>query len=162
MGDFERLYKKHLEAVFGFSLHCVGRREIAEEITSEAFLMLYQHLDRIDEQQLPAWLFTVARNRAVDYWRRQKVEQRYAIIPQEPSVMPRTPGQSLLDNDKLNAVHRVCLILRYVHGMSRAEIARHTGASETQVKGHLQYALQLLRKELGRKSRKVADAGSTD
>jgi DNA-directed RNA polymerase specialized sigma24 family protein len=30
--------------------------------------------------------------------------------------------------------------------MTRAEIAQKTGLSETQVKGHLQYALKLLRK----------------
>jgi RNA polymerase sigma-70 factor (ECF subfamily) len=40
-------------------------------------------------------------------------------------------------------------MLRYVYGMTRAEIARQTGLSETQVKGHLQYALTLLRKAHG-------------
>lgn len=53
----------------------------------------------------------------------------------------------LAANPALKAVHRVCLILRYVYGYSRAEIAGETGLTETQVKGHLQYALTLLRKE---------------
>ena len=44
-------------------------------------------------------------------------------------------------------MHRACLILRYVHGMSRAEIARELGLNDNQVKGHLQYALTLLRRE---------------
>jgi RNA polymerase sigma-70 factor (ECF subfamily) len=39
----------------------------------------------------------------------------------------------------------MCLILRYVHDLSRTEIAEQTGLSETQIKGHLQYALKLLR-----------------
>jgi DNA-directed RNA polymerase specialized sigma24 family protein len=46
-------------------------------------------------------------------------------------------------------VHRVCLALRYVQGMTRAEIAARTGLTEMQVKGHLQYALTLLRKAHG-------------
>jgi hypothetical protein len=33
-----------------------------------------------------------------------------------------------------------------VHGMTRAEIAAATGLADTQVKGHIQYALSLLRK----------------
>jgi DNA-directed RNA polymerase specialized sigma24 family protein len=37
-------------------------------------------------------------------------------------------------------------MLRYVQGMSRTEIAASMGLSDTQVKGHLQYALELLRK----------------
>jgi DNA-directed RNA polymerase specialized sigma24 family protein len=39
-------------------------------------------------------------------------------------------------------------MLRYVHGMTRAEIASRVGLSESQVKGYLQYALVLLRKAL--------------
>jgi RNA polymerase sigma-70 factor (ECF subfamily) len=77
MGEFEELYRKHVDAVFRYSLHCVGRREIAEEITGDAFLALYRNLDRVEEGQLPAWLFTVAKNRAMDYWRHCAVEQRY-------------------------------------------------------------------------------------
>jgi RNA polymerase sigma-70 factor (ECF subfamily) len=45
-------------------------------------------------------------------------------------------------------VHRACLILRYVHGLERTAIAARLGLTENQVKGHLQYAHQLLRKEL--------------
>jgi RNA polymerase sigma-70 factor (ECF subfamily) len=50
----------------------------------------------------------------------------------------------------LKPVHRACLILRYVHGMDRSEIATRLGLRENQVKGHLQYALTLLRRELER------------
>ena len=46
----------------------------------------------------------------------------------------------------MNAAHRICLTLRYVHGMSREEIATFTGLRETQVKGYLRYGLELLRK----------------
>ena len=55
---------------------------------------------------------------------------------------------SLLRTAGLKPVHRVCLILRYVYGMERGEIARETGLSEVQVKGHLQYGRHLLRKQL--------------
>jgi RNA polymerase sigma-70 factor (ECF subfamily) len=91
MGEFEKLYRRHVEAVFRFSWHCVGRREIAEEITSEAFLALYESLDRIDESQHPAWLFTVARNRAVDYWRRSALERRYLSALRETVADPEPP-----------------------------------------------------------------------
>jgi DNA-directed RNA polymerase specialized sigma24 family protein len=36
--------------------------------------------------------------------------------------------------------------MHFVHGMNRVEIAQRLGVSDTQVKGHLQYGLQLLRK----------------
>ncbi len=150
MEEFANLYRKHVGAVFRFSLRCVGRRDIAEDITSEAFLELYRNLERIDESQLPAWLLTVAKNRAVDYWRRSTVEQRYVARPmnEDPAVEPEPALEMwLLASRALKPVHRVCVLLRYAYGMSRAEIAQQTGLSETRIKGHLQYALQLLRKE---------------
>ncbi len=45
------------------------------------------------------------------------------------------------------------MMLRYVHGMTREEIAGKTGLSETQIKGHLQYGLKLLRQAYGKTSK---------
>jgi RNA polymerase sigma-70 factor (ECF subfamily) len=154
MDSFEDLYRRHVQAVFRFALKLVGRKETAEDLTSEAFLALHRNLDSIDQAQLPAWLLTVVRNRARDLWRRQAVEQRYveriADGPQRLTA-PEPPALEswILESPDLKPVHRACVILRYVHGLTRAEIASQTGLSETQVKGHLQYALVLLRKQFG-------------
>ena len=64
------------------------------------FLALYRNFGAIDQQQLPAWLLTVVRNRARDLWRHQVVEQRYveqsvdpaAAEPSEPSVPDSVDG----------------------------------------------------------------------
>jgi RNA polymerase sigma-70 factor (ECF subfamily) len=149
MEKFEELYRQHVQAVFRFALHCVGRRDVAEDLTAEAFLALYQNLDAIDVAQLPGWLITVTRNRARDFWRRRSVEQKYAVAaPDPPAASEPALDSWLLESDELKPVHRLCLTLRYVHGMTRTEIAEKSGLTEMQVKGHLQYALQLLRKLL--------------
>jgi RNA polymerase sigma-70 factor (ECF subfamily) len=146
-GDFDELYREHLQAVFRFALRCVSNRSLAEDLTSEAFLALYRNLERIDASLLPGWLFAVVRNRARDHWRRQVVEQRYAERAAEPQPTEAPPLERwLLESGNLKPVHRTCLMLRYVYGMTRVEIASKTGLSEMQVKGHLQYALELLRK----------------
>lgn len=152
MDAFEKLYRKHLASVFRFSMRLVGDRGIAEDITSEAFLELWRNVDTVDADRLPAWLFTVARNRAMDYWRHRTVEQRLAPDPPEPVVAASASDSWLFENKALKPVHRLCLVLRYVHGMSRSEISARTGLSEIQIKGHLQYARQLLRKELAKAS----------
>jgi RNA polymerase sigma-70 factor (ECF subfamily) len=147
MGDFDDIYGKYAAAVFRYSLKCVGRRDLAEDITSEVFLELHRHLATIEIAELPAWLFVVAKHRAVDYWRRSEVEQRYlqTLPPPETTWEPSLESW-LRETKSLKAVHRACLILRYVHGLARNEIARELGLTENQVKGHLQYALTLLRK----------------
>jgi len=151
MSGFDDIYRRHVDAVFRFAVRCVGRRDVAEDITSEVFLELHRNFESLDADRLPAWLFTVARNRARDYWRRQMLEQRFlteAVKTAPTTEAPASEG-SLFASPALKPVHRVCLVLRYVHGMARSEIAAHTGMSETQVKGHLQYARQLLRAEVG-------------
>lgn len=145
MGSFEALYRQHAQSVFRFAMRCVSRRDLAEDLTSEAFLALYSNIDRIDQSLLPGWLFTVVRNRARDHWRRQAIEQRYLETLDAPvTVAPLEHW--ILESPGLKPVHRTCLMLRYVNGMTRAEIATKTGLSEMQVKGYLQYALELLRK----------------
>lgn len=146
MGTFEDTYRTHVQAVFRFALSVTGRRDVAEDLTSEAFLALYRNFDKIDQSLLPGWLLTVVRNRARDWWRRQVVEQRHAS--EQPPANTEAPALErwILDDPSLKPVHRACVMLRYVYGYSRAEIAEKTGLTELQVKGHLQYALTLLRK----------------
>jgi RNA polymerase sigma-70 factor, ECF subfamily len=151
MSSFDEIYERHVKAVFRVALRAVSRREIAEEITSEVFLALHQNWEHIDHEQLPAWLFTVAKRRAADYWRRWYLEDRWALAPQEEQVWqePEIPLPNLLAKcPNLKPIHRTCIILRFVHGMSREEIASQTSLSELQVKGHLQYALKLLRETI--------------
>lgn len=151
--EFEALYRQHVQAVFRFAMSITRRRETAEDLTSEAFLALHRELRSIDPSQLPAWLLTVVRNRARDLWRHQQVEERY-VVEKKPDVPPAAPPASsleewILEGAGLKPVHRLCVMLRYVSGMTRAEIAAETGLSELQVKSHLQYALTLLRKAHG-------------
>jgi RNA polymerase sigma-70 factor (ECF subfamily) len=147
MRAFEDVYREHVRAVFRFAMSITGRKETAEDLTSEAFLALHSNLDSIDESRLPGWLLTVVRNRARDLWRRQEVEQRYADqVVNAVAVAPPDFERWIFEHADLKPVHRTCIMLRYVHGMARAEIAETMGLTETQVKGHLQYGLSLLRK----------------
>lgn len=147
MTEFDAVYRAHVQSVFRFALRAVSNRALAEDLTAEAFLELYRRQSEIDESRLPAWLLTVVRNKARDHWRRQQVERRYAEQDHESEAVEAPALERwMLDSPDLKPVHRTCLMLRYVHGMTRHEIATTTGLSETQVKGHLQYALELLRK----------------
>lgn len=152
--DFDKIYRTHVRSLFRYSLSLAGSRTLAEDVTSEAFLALLRHRDTVEEDRLPSWLFTVAKNKILDHWRRKATEQQYCEQwAPEPDNVPAVPWKiEILENKALKPVHRACLTLRYVHGMSRQEIAAETGLSEMQVKGCLQYALEILRKELSKDS----------
>ena len=75
--EFDEAYRVYVDTLFRFATRLTARRDVGEEITGDTFLALVERLDRIETAQLPAWLFATARNRAIDYWRRQAVEVRY-------------------------------------------------------------------------------------
>jgi RNA polymerase sigma-70 factor (ECF subfamily) len=139
-----------LAVVLRTAARVVGRRDVAEEITADAFLELYRQFDRIDVDRLPGWLLTVVKNRGIDYWRRQQTERLLAQdVPAASAPDGLVPSRdNLFMHEALKPIHRVCLVLRYKHGLTRQEIGRRLGLTDTQVRGHLQYALTLLRKNV--------------
>ena len=153
MLTFAEVFERYFAVVLKVAWRAAGRRDLAEDFVADAFLALHREFHRIDQSQLPGWLFTAVRNRATDHWRHVQVERRYAAaLASDPPAQDDSSSlgfESLLVKS-LSPAHRICLVLRYVHGMSRAEIADRTGFSENQVRGHLQYALSLLRKEFVR------------
>lgn len=150
--DFNGIYQQHVDAVFHVCLRAVTRRDIAEEITSEVFLSLYQSADSVTHDQIPAWLFVVAKQRSADYWRSWYLEEQGGATDLPPQTSTHPTEFSLTDLltscKNLKPVHRICVILSLAHGMSRSEIAAQTGLSALQVNRHLQYSLKLLRDTL--------------
>lgn len=146
--SFDSIYERHASEVLRYAIRCAGRREIAEEIASEAFLRLHREWDRIDPATTAAWLMSVVKRLAVDYWRRQRIERMHSelgVAAVNLSSSSPEPDSFLLLHKSLKAEHRVCLALRYARGMTRTEIAAYTGLTDNQVKSCLQYGLRLLR-----------------
>lgn len=138
MTEFEELYRRHVDVVFRYATRLVGRREVAEDITADVFLALYLHPQEFGVDQFPAWLLTVAKRKAIDYWRHQQVERQHLAAGEAPDREWSPPVEFWLGQVKsLKPTHRACVILRYVHGMDRREIAQRLGLSEMQVKGLL-------------------------
>jgi len=144
--EFEKVYREEVDRVFRYAMGCTGRREVAEEITSDTFLALYRNFPGVDASWRKAWLLRVAKNLAVNHWRKRHRERE---LPQGMDVPGDTgipeAAESILDHGDLKPSHRTCLILRYVHGMEREEIVAATGMTLNQVKSCLQYGLRLLR-----------------
>lgn len=65
---FDEFYRRYRPVVAGF-LHSRGiDRDTVEDLTSEVFLRAWRYLDTVTEQRddPAAWLFTIARNQALD------------------------------------------------------------------------------------------------
>ncbi len=67
-GALAELFDRHADAVFRLAFRFLGDRSVAEDVLQETFLALWNRAELYDASvaSLPAWLFTIARNRSVD------------------------------------------------------------------------------------------------
>jgi RNA polymerase sigma-70 factor, ECF subfamily len=66
------LYRRHADALFRAAVMRLGDRQLAEEVLQDTFLALWNRAELFDPGQgsLLGWLSAIARNRAVDMFRR--------------------------------------------------------------------------------------------
>ena len=165
----EVLYDRHGATVLGFALRIVGERTAAEDVLQETFWRVWKNAETFQPQRgsFTSWLFRIARNLAIDVYRRRNV--RPQVIPGDDdnaSDLDQTPdpdmdvasqAQSALENKQIrNALtslpgaQRQIIELAYFHGMTRQEIAEATGEALGTIHTRARLALQKLREELER------------
>ncbi|GIW71210.1 MAG: RNA polymerase sigma factor [Planctomycetota bacterium] len=165
---FEELFRRYRDKVFGVVFGYVRDREDALDITQDAFLKAYRHLDRFAGRSgFFTWVTQIAINRAIDV-RRRRMRRKVIALPEraEPEHNPRLPrrgeappvGERLEEQelrerylralDRLSEKHRTVFILHTVEGLAYKEIARVLGISIGTVMSRLHYARKNLQREL--------------
>jgi len=154
----QQLHDEHAGALWGYCLRLAGHdRARAEDLLQETFLRAWLSSRLLDESRgsVRSWLFTVARNLAIDEWRtrRSRTELSVAELP-EPDLSSgaRDHTDQLLLSwvvadalGKLSADHRAVVVCCYYRGMSVADAARALDIPEGTVKSRTHYALRALR-----------------
>lgn len=75
---YGRLYDRYVSSIYRFVYLKLPTREIAEDVTSETFLRFWQSLlDQKDITNVRAYLYQVARNLVVDYYRKQQSTEAF-------------------------------------------------------------------------------------
>ncbi len=159
---FGELYLRHVRSIYNYIFYRTGDPDEAEDLTSRVFLQALQHLPRFQERGLPfaAWLFRIAHN-LVANWHRDR--QRHPTVPLSENGHERGSDrvEALLERREarerlLAAMRRLppdrqqLLILKFVEGLSNAEIARIMGRSEGAIRVLYHRTLEALRRELSR------------
>ncbi|MCE5208759.1 MAG: sigma-70 family RNA polymerase sigma factor [Chloroflexi bacterium] len=73
--NFRELYDQWIVPVYRYCLSRTGNTAVAEDITSQVFLSIYQALPRYrHKERLAPWLFTITRNKIRDHYRKSNRE----------------------------------------------------------------------------------------
>lgn len=150
---FGMLYDRYARMVHGILLTKVSYAE-AEDLVQDVFLQALSHLNSLrDVSSFGAWLRTIARHRAFDFYRQSRPTSEFdEEIPQAGSLLypasERTRSEAALVLAAIRSLpksYRETLVLRLVEGMTGPEIAARTGLTEGSVRVNLHRGMRQLR-----------------
>jgi RNA polymerase sigma-70 factor (ECF subfamily) len=158
---FTRIFDEHRHAVHAYFIGRVGDPELARDLVQETFLRVWRRLSEVGPlpaEQQRAWIFTVARNLAIDSYRaaatRQAAEAalRHHAATQEATVagphLQVELGERLARLDaairRLPEEQRVILSMATAGGLTSHQIGEALGEPA----GTVRYRLSQARKQL--------------
>jgi RNA polymerase sigma-70 factor (ECF subfamily) len=166
---WRELVARHTRRVFALAYRFTGRVDEAEDLVQEIFIKVYQTLDRYraGDGSFTAWLMAVARNQAIDQYRRRRQERTRRV--EDPERMERmasdeeTPLQDMERGERVAIVHRglralpedlrLPLILCDLQGLPYDEIAASLQLPLGTVKSRINRArLELARRLAGQRT----------
>jgi RNA polymerase sigma-70 factor (ECF subfamily) len=154
------LYHRHADALFRYIFVRVRDRPTAEDLVGDVFVKALEDLPFYRDMGRPfeAWLYTIARARVIDYYRRQNVRRTTVLNERLAATTEAEPDQLVIERDgvrrALEAVERLTeeqrqvVSLRFYVGRSIAEVAALMGKTEGSVKALQHRALASLRRLL--------------
>jgi RNA polymerase sigma-70 factor (ECF subfamily) len=160
--QFSRIYDEYIKKIYRFVYLKVDSADIAQDITSEAFIRGWDKFKSGEEvRNIQAFLFQIARNLVIDHYR-EKSRVR-TISNQElqiPDPRMAVAQQSQISSDmaqvklalaEINEDYQDLIVLRYLDELSIPEIAKVVGKSEGAVRVSLHRGMQDLKKHLENK-----------
>lgn len=161
---FEVLYDRHGGAAYSLAYRIVGDRDMAEDVTQEAFLSIWRSNAGYDRARgsVRSWMLGTLRNRAIDALRRSSGKAP-KLDHEDDGVLEQVPGEERTDTEALRretarelrgaltALPREqskVIDLAYFGGFSHGEIAEMLGMPLGTVKGRMRLGLEKIRLEL--------------
>jgi len=158
------LYERFRERVFNVALRIVADRNDASDILQDVFILLFRKIHRFRARaRFASWVYRIAVNVSLDHLRRRRRNPTPAsgsVLLDGPVDVPEmtAPERSLALRDLSGHVQaalvalsprlRVVIILRYLEGLSYADIAEILDCSLGTVKSRLNRAHTAMRRSL--------------
>ena len=147
--SFGRLYDLYAPMVHGILLTRIPRSEV-DDLVQDIFLHAFRKLHTLrDFAAFGPWIAMIARNRAMDFYRRTKVTVEITEDLRSPDIGTSKANEILELIRSLPEAYRETLVLRLVEGMTGPEIAERTGLTPASVRVNLHRGMKQLKEKLG-------------
>ena len=154
--SFDLLYEHHYPAIFAFLQVLLGTPESAEDVASLVFEKAWHHLADLETAEAARpWLLRIARNCAIDAFRRRKpavslddlspTQHPQSDVLEEVALAREETRLLLAHLSQLSTSEREVIGLKFAVGLKNREIARILQMREGTVSSLLYRALRRLR-----------------
>lgn len=165
LNALSEMIARYQNRLYRYLLRIVRQPAEAEDLFQQTWLKVVEKIHSFDESRnFDAWLFTLARNLAIDHLRRicpQSLDEPLAGTEHAETVADRIPSRDLAPFDRVLAaerrtqigeamnalamIYREVLTLRFEEEMKIEEIAQVIGMPVSTVKARLRRSLEQLR-----------------
>ena len=156
---FETIIRGSSRQLFAIAFGVLQNRAAAEDVVQDTFIKAWKSRWRVrDAEKFPAWLATIARNRARDLARSDRtiplIDQLEEVADAAAATQDEQAREAYLGSHVHRALaalpetHRVAISLRYFEALDYATIEQTLGLTNGALRGILGRALQAMRKRL--------------
>lgn len=158
---FGILYERYVRKIYNYIYYRTGNVNEAEDLTAKVFHRAFRHIETYHQRGVPfsAWLYRIAHNLVANWYRDRSRKKEVALDDQLPSSyqfdFPESAIEKTQESEKLiKALRKLpperqqLVILKFVEGLSNAEIGLIMRKSEGAIKSLYHRTLESLRKEV--------------
>ena len=121
---FDAIYREYRQKVHGYIIGHVNNPEDAEDLCSEVFRKVLEHLDLTAGTGVSSYIYTVTRNTVVDYCRTRRID-----LPLDEDLKGDSgPEETIINSDSLD---RLALALRQLPDRERDIVVLYYYANNT-------------------------------
>jgi RNA polymerase sigma-70 factor (ECF subfamily) len=162
---FEMIVRRYKQPLLNYIGRMVSERELALDFTQDVFIKTYASLHTYRPQhKFSTWLFKIASNLTIDYWRKKKIEaysfdQTRDDADDRPSIQIPSKDLSVMEKFELTEIRekvehamqkippslRELFVWRHINEFSYEEIAEIRGLPIGTIKNKVFQAKELIR-----------------
>lgn len=142
--NIEAFVRKNYSDIYHYLYHRLSSVEDAQDLTQETFLRYVQSVGAAQlSKKGRAYLFTIARNVSIDYYRAKRLNTIELSSNLEETLASHEPERDNFSEivAGLSKIHQELLSLRYAQGFGINEIATITGLSRFSIRRKIAQAL---------------------
>lgn len=148
----ECIWKDYQEGLLGFIRSRVTDISVADDILQDVFVRIHANIDTLKEEgSVKSWIYQIARNALIDYYRANKPMEELPESIAAPEVDAGGKAQREIEGcvvrliKELPELYREALLLSEVEGLTQKETAERLGLSLSGAKSRVQRGRELLK-----------------